>query len=203
PQGEFRENVDRLGYGISGHLAYQPNPFFAVGGALGVITYGNQVRHEPFSYTIPDVMVKVTTTNSFMFGHILMQIGIPMGYVRPYAEGRFGFNYLWTETKIEDIDDEENEIASSTNFSDATFCYGFGGGLMIKVYETPKKKKSKQDSDVSKLYVDLKAIYSYGGEAEYLKEGSIECGAEGQVTYDVSKSKTDLLTVNVGVAFEF
>ncbi|MCD6594073.1 hypothetical protein J7L68_00130 [bacterium] len=209
PQGEFRDNIDRLGYGIGGRLVYLPNDIFAIGGALGILAYGNEVREEPFSYTIPDVTVRVTTTNNFFFGHIIAQVAAPMGYVKPYIEGHFGFNYLWTETSIENMgsSDDDNEIASSTNFDDIVFCYGGGGGLMVKVYEEKHKtniihhKKSK--GDLNKVYIDIKAIYTLGGTAEYLKEGSVHQGESGTVEYDVSKSKTDLLTVQVGLVFEF
>ena len=211
PQGEFRDNVDRLGYGLGGRLAYQPNGIFAIGGALGILSYGNQTRQEPFSYTIPDVTVDVTTSNNFLFGHIIAQIGAPMGYVKPYIEGHFGFNYLWTDTRIEsnESSDSDDVIASSTNFEDFTFAYGGGGGLMVKVYEKRQRHSrkiihhKKNNSDFGKVYIDIKAIYTSGGTAEYLKEGSIHQGENGTVEYDISKSKTDLLTVQVGVGFEF
>jgi len=44
--------------------------------------------------------------------------------------------------------------------------------------------------------------YIIGGEAEYLKEGSITF-EDLNVYYDVSKSKTDLMTAHIGLAFEF
>jgi len=205
PQGEFKENVDRIGIGISGHIAYQPNPFFAIGVALGTITYGSESRNEPFSTTIPDVMVEVTTTNNLAQVHMMMQVGMPMGYVKPYIEGRLGFNYLWTTTRIEDIDDQD-EVASSTNFDDLALAYGTGGGLMIKVWEKGRASSGRRSSGGSgpdKVYIDLKAIYAFGGEAEYLKEGSIARGEGTEVIYDVSKSKTDLMTIHIGAAIEF
>ena len=209
PQGEFRDNVDRFGYGIGGHLAYEPNDVFAIGGALGILSYGNQTRQEPFSYTIPDVTVDVTTSNNFLFGHIIAQIGAPMGYVKPYIEGHFGFNYLWTDTKIEsnESSDSDGEIATSTNFEDFTFAYGTGGGLMVNLCENKYSKKllhhNKNNRELDKVYIDIKTIYTFGGTAEYLKEGSIHRDGNGTVEYDISKSKTDLLTVQVGVGFEF
>jgi|GEM_PF-2856721 len=39
-------------------------------------------------------------------------------------------------------------------------------------------------------------------QAQYLKEGSIRRAA-GQVVYDVKKSQTDLLSIQIGVAFRF
>jgi len=42
-----------------------------------------------------------------------------------------------------------------------------------------------------------------GGEAEYLKEGSITEDANGNFVYDVQRSTTDLLTWHLGVVFTF
>jgi hypothetical protein len=52
------------------------------------------------------------------------------------------------------------------------------------------------------LYLDLKARYLFGSEAEYLKEGSVIV-ENGRVTYDVSRSKTDLLQIHLGVMAYF
>ena len=68
--------------------------------------------------------------------------------------------------------------------------YGGGAGLLILL--------TKDLGDVKGLYLDLKVRYIYGGEAEYLKEGSITI-QNGRAYYDVIKSKTDLMTFHIGV----
>lgn len=209
PQGEFKESIDRAGFGIGGHIAYQPNPYFAVGGALGLMSYGSETRQERFSLTIQDVWVEVNTSNNFLMFHLLMQFGVPMGYVKPYAEGRLGLNYLWTETSIESQSSEE-PFASSTNLDDTAFSYGFGGGLFIKVWEKSRGRKrtessrtKKSDGQINVFYIDLKATYTIGGEAQYLKEGDIERLDDGTIIYHPSHSTTDLLAVQIGIGVEF
>ncbi|MDO8550105.1 MAG: hypothetical protein Q7S39_08160 [Ignavibacteria bacterium] len=54
--------------------------------------------------------------------------------------------------------------------------------------------------DVGSLYLDFKARYLFGSEAEYMKEGFVKLG-NGRVTYDVSKSKTNLLQIHLGIYF--
>jgi hypothetical protein len=57
PQGEFKDNVDRLGYGGSlQFLFFDPQPGLPVsfGLNLGYLNYGSESRREPFSSTIPD-----------------------------------------------------------------------------------------------------------------------------------------------------
>ena len=197
PQGEFKDNLDENGYGLAGEFLYSPSISpLGIGVSLGFMNYGEESRREPFSTTIPDVEVEVKTTNNIVMGHLLLRAQVKQGPIRPYAEGLVGFNYLFTETKIEDVDDEE-EIASSTNLDDGVFSYGAGGGVMLRLY-TGKVKKTKTLS----ILLNLGVRYILGGEAEYLKEGSIK-RVNGRVVFDKIKSKTDLLTARFGVAVEF
>jgi hypothetical protein len=201
PQSGFKENVDRLGIGLAGMFAYkfEESPFL-VGLSIGGGNYGSDSRHEPFSTTIPDVSVEVTTSNNILFSHLLLQARGSSGPVQPYVEGLLGFNYLWTETKIEDIDDyDDEEIASQTNFDDFAWSYGGGFGLLIKLATFDM---DEGDAKEGKLFLDLKVRYLYGSEAEYLKEGSIKRSGTGKVTYDVNKSDTDLMSFHIGVVLQ-
>jgi hypothetical protein len=200
PQEEFKENVDNAGFGLSGHFGYQiPHSPVLVGTSLGFLIYGSETRREPLSTTIPDIVVDVETTNNILTGHLLLRVQPPMqtGIFRPYLEGLFGFHYLWTETKIQDWDDDDNEIGSK-NHSDAAMSYGGGGGMMIRVYQ----RKKDNSSGMFSVNINLGFRYLFGGEAEYLREGDIK-RENGNVTFTPSKSTTDLLTTNLGVTFNF
>lgn len=196
PQGEFKDNVDRLGYGGSlQFLFFDPKPEMPVSFGLnvGYINYGSESRREPFSYTIPDVFVDVDRTNNLVNFHLLFQIISPTGTIRPYAEGLFGGSYIFTETSIKSRD--YDEVASSTNFDDFAWSYGAGGGFIILL-------KENLGDEVGSLFLDLKARYLFGSAAEYLKEGSVSI-QNGRVAYEVSKSKTDLLQIHLGVVAYF
>jgi len=196
PQGEFKDNVDRLGYGGSlQFLFFDPQPGLPVsfGINFGFLNYGSESRREPFSPNIPDVIVDVDRSNNFLNFHVLFQIIPYSGTFRPYAEGLFGGSYLFTETSIKSRGVEE--VASSTNFDDFAWSYGAGGGFIILLTENV-------GDDIGSLYLDLKARYLFGSEAEYLKEGSVII-ENGRVTYDVSKSKTNLLQIHLGVVAYF
>jgi hypothetical protein len=200
PQNTFKENVEDNGFGLTGYFGYRlPGSPFIIGGTGGFLIYGSETREEPFSTTIPDVMVDVTTTNSIILGHLLFRVQPPAGKVLPYAEGLLGFTYLTTDTRIEDQGDNE-EIATSKNFDDITFSYGIGGGLMIPVYR-PSREKAEKDG-LFGVFIDINIRYLRGGEAEYLKEGSIRRSG-GVVTFDITESRTDLVTVHLGVSFAF
>lgn len=198
PQGEFKENVDRLGYGIQAHgtlWATSKERPFTVGLNIGYIVYGEESEKRRFSNPIPDVYVDVNRTNSLVNFHLLFQVSPFTGTWRPYVEGLFGGAYIFTSTSIESEWDNE-EIATSTNFDDYTWSYGGSSGLLIKV--------GGKMGDVSTLYLDLKARYLFGTKAEYLSEGSITVDQNnGTVYYDVLESKTDLITFHIGVTAFF
>lgn len=201
PQEEFERNVDNTGFGIGLDFTVAPSLSpVSFGGSFGFLIYGSETRQEPFSTTIPDVTVEVETQNSILQGHLLMRLQPNSGFVRPYIDGLLGFNYLFTQTEIKD-DSFGEEIASSTNFDDFAFSYGAGGGFMIRVYDGPAHK-GLIPAKVPTVLIDLRIRYLKGGEAEYLKEGSIGREA-GRVFYDVSKSETDLITSHIGVVLEF
>ncbi len=197
PQGEFKEKVDNVGFGLSGNinfLAPKPKSPFGIGLNMGYIIYGSESRTEPLSSNIPDVFVNVDRTNSLLNFHLLFTIGLPTGRIRPYAEGLFGGSYIYTTTSVKSQGTGE-EFASSTNFDDWAWSYGAGGGLLVLLSGDP-------NTDQNTIYLDLKGRYLFGSEAEYLKQGSVRI-QNGQVYYDVSRSKTDLLTIHAGVLIYF
>jgi len=198
PAGEFKENVDGPGFGLSGHFLFlspTPDRPFGIGLNLGYLNYGQESRKEPFSQFAPDVTINVERSNNLVNFHVLFQLGFGSGSVRPYIEGLFWGSYIFTETSIRSERNGE-EIASSTNFDDFAWSYGGGGGILILI------SSGDGEDDSGSLFLDIKARYLFGSEAEYLKEGSVIV-SNGKVTYQVSKSKTDLITAHVGVVAYF
>ncbi len=197
PQGDFADNVDNPGFGLSGQIGYAPqaNPYF-VGVEVGYMIYGDNTRTVPFSSTIPDVIVDVNTTNNILTAHALLRLQSNVGTLRPYAEGAFGLNYLFTRTTIQNRGFLNAEVASTTNQDDAALSYGGGGGVMLRVHESTKLGRTKE------VLIDLRLRYLAGSEAEYLNEGSIR-QENGRIVYDVRRSKTDLFTIQVGAIFRF
>ena len=99
PQGAFKENVNRAGYGITGNIGFAPSGYaYMPGVEFGFMNYGTEKRREPFSTTIPDVTVDVETQNNFALGHLFVRLQPNNGTVRPYLEGSLGGNYLFTKT---------------------------------------------------------------------------------------------------------
>lgn len=189
PQGEFRQNVDKVGIGGSGYFAYRfkESPF-SVGASIGVLVYGSETRIELLNAAIPEVEVNVTTRNYILMCHLVFRAQPPEGKFRPYVEGLVGFHYLWTDTGVYNQGCCYKKIASSVNQSDWTWSCGAGCGLLMRVYEIRKNREQKTFA----IFIDLGARYLKGGKAEYLREGSI-----------LQISNTDLITARLGLSFTF
>ena len=201
PQNEFSNNVKNMGFGIGMEgLYYFDNGRipFGVGLNIGFINYGNENLNVPLSTTLPGVTVNLSRTNNLANFHLLFQLTTNTITVRPYLDLLFGGNYLFTESKVTD-ENAANDIATSTNISDYAWSYGFGGGLAIKIYEPDPMDISQ----LGTLFLDFKARYLRGTEAEYLTEGSIIGHPNGTVTLLPSISKTDLLQIQIGVTAQF
>ena len=192
PRGSFSENVTNNGYGVGGQflVGLGRSPFH-LGVDAAFTNYGSDEHEEPLSTTIPEVDIKVRTDNNIILTHLLLRAQPRSGRVRPYADGLIGLKYLFTRTSIRNELDEE--LASTTNLSDTTFSYGFGGGLQVRLANIGS------GGDVS---LDTKVRYLRGSQAEYLKRGSIR-RENGSVSFDVLSSRTDVLAVQVGVTFRF
>ncbi|HAY37396.1 MAG: outer membrane beta-barrel protein [Rhodothermales bacterium] len=198
PQGEFGDQVDQIGFGgnIFGAVGMPGTPFM-VGLDAGFMMYGHERRNEPFSTTIPDITVDVVTDNAIASGHFFVRLSPDIPVFRPYADALIGFKYFFTETRIQNENIDDSEIARSTNFSDTALSYGFGGGLQFRLFNGIGRAEGP-----AAVYLDLGARYLIGSEAAYLEEGSIR-RENGKVTFDVTKSETTLLDFNLGVTVKF
>lgn len=200
PQGAFRDNVDRPGFGVDvfGGIGVGQAPV-VIGLDVGFLVYGRERRSEAFSSTIPDVRVDVETTNNILQSHFVLRLQPPEGAIRPYADGLIGFKYLFTQTQINsERFDDDDPIASSTNFDDFALSYGIGGGVDIDVYRPGPDK----ETELSAVAIRFGAQYLLGSEAEYLQEGSIR-RTNGSLTFDVDRSRTTFLEPYVGVSVHF
>jgi hypothetical protein len=193
PQGEFRKNVDRIGYGIEVHGAlWSPSlerPF-TIGLNVSYLVYGEVKENRPW-IGIPGVYLDLSRTNSMANLHLMMQVSPFMGTVRPYLEGLFGGAYIFTTSTVKS-ESSTQDIASSTNFDDFAWNYGGGVGILFKLTD--------QIEGIDALYLDIKARYLFGTEAEYLTEESLQyIKANGEPVFKSQKSKTDFFTFHIGV----
>ena len=193
PTGDFSKNVTNNGYGVGVQLLFgiKTTPFL-VGVDAAFTNYGSDEHTEPISETVPELLVNVRTTNNITMTHAVFRAQPRKGKVRPYADALVGFKYLYTNTSILN-DSTGEELTSTKNLSDLVWSYGFGGGVQVQLGHVGKT------GDIS---LDTKVRYLGGSKAEYLKEGSIR-RENGAVFFDVLSSRTDVVTVQVGVTFRW
>ena len=204
-QGDFKQNTGNDGFGLTAEFLYAPSQsILGIGADVGFLIYGSETQRQPLLTNIPDVKVKVTTNNSIILSHLILRVQNKQGRLRPYIEGALGLNYLFTQTQINstsDWDDDDDTIASSTNFDDTAFSYGAGGGLMWQVYERTGNSSQDHPKPLTVL-LDLRSRYMIGDEAQYLKKGSIR-RENGRVLYDAKQSATDMVTIQLGATICF
>jgi hypothetical protein len=225
PQEQFRDNVDNTGVGGGVFLSIGfPDVPMSLGASLAFLQYGSESRTAPWSTTIPDVFVDVNTSNDLLAGHLFLRLQPTHGFFQPYLEGLIGFNYLWTSTSVHDQGDESEEIASTKHLSDVVLSYGATAGVMFRVwgpprdFEPPTKlevpehpyggaqvdtvsvpEKLEDSVSLESVGIFLDVMYLRGGEADYLREGSIQV-QDGRVKYDVRHSRTDIVIVRIGIS---
>ncbi len=194
PQGDFSDNLEDPGFGLDGHYAYNVTPMTAFGVYMGYLMYGRETRTDRHPL-VGDFNI-VTSNNIFSMG-LLAQLKGADGPVVPYVEGRFGFQYLWTESKLEDDDWANNEaIAETVNYDDFALVYGGGGGISFRLSQG-------QGPGNPGVFLDLKVLYLLGANAEYLTEDDIDIDANEEPVFDANESNTDLMHYQLGVSFTF
>ncbi len=193
PTGDFSKNVTNNGYGVGVQFlrSFGKKPLL-LGVDAAFATYGSDEHTEPISETIPELRVKVQTNNNITLTHLLLRAQPRTGKVRPYGDALIGFKYLYTNTTILN-DSNGEELASTKNLSDLVFSYGFGGGVQVRLGRVGRS------GDIT---LDGKVRYLRGARADYLKEGSIR-RENGSVFFDVLSSRTDVVSVGIGVTLRF
>jgi hypothetical protein len=197
PQNVFKRTVDVVGGGLSGHIGYTPGDSpFLLGFKLLYVNYGSETRSDVIVGSYSPLDADITTTNNILMGHLFARLQPNIGRFRPFVEGFFGYNYLFTETTVRGKNTGET-LSSETNLSDGAWGYGGGGGFLFGITgENLDDPTAPPDG----LCLSASVRYMFGGKARYLKEGSIR-QENGRVVYYTNESTTDLLMIALGVTY--
>ena len=187
PKGEFANNVPNgYGFDLTGMFRLDPQGYFNLRADLGGVRYGHERERIGFPVS-GRVAVDLNTDNQIGFGAFGVQLQIPDGWFRPYANAAVAATYFWTESSISGADNSESFL-QTTNLDDWSHAWVFGGGLMIPFGRS-----------IGAL--NLGARYHYGASATYLKEGDITDNPDGSINLNPRNSKTDLVLWQLGVSF--
>ena len=187
PKGEFANNVPNgYGFDLTGMFRLDPQGYFNLRADLGGVRYGHERQRVGFPIS-GRVAVDLNTNNQIGFGAFGVQLQIPDGWFRPYANAAVAATYFWTESSISGADNSE-PFDQTTNLDDWSHAWIFGGGVMIPFGRS-----------IGAL--NLGARYHYGASATYLKEGDITDNPNGSINLNPRNSKTDLVLWQLGVSF--
>ena len=195
PKGEFAETLDRYAYGGEFEVLYHFKGLpFAAGGSFLYQHFGT-TRERLFAG------INYKTTSGMFVPSLLVRIDPKLRNFSPYIEGTLGGNFINAQTKVSGLivnilgdDEEENTLRE---FYSVSLSYGFGAGVKILL-----KDWSYPGQDKTRLYLHLKARYSYGGEARYLLKDGVEIidhNSYTEIRYYTTESRTDLLTFSAGI----
>ena len=192
PKEEFGQNVGN-GYGADATVMYHllRSGFLNLRFDLSGVEYDHEKNRVPLSPTIGGrIIVDVRTTNSIVGLSWGPEFAIPTGRIRPYANAAYSRLFFRTTSSVHGIDSSDDNIATTTNYSDGTAAWVYGGGIRIPL--------GKISSPVS---LDVGLRYHRGGSAAYLREGSIVDNPDGSTTIAPFFSRTPFLMYAVGVQF--
>ncbi len=187
PKGEFANNVPNgYGFDLTGMFRLDPQGYFNLRADLGGVRYGHERQRVGFPIS-GRVAVDLNTDNQIGFGAFGVQLQIPDGWFRPYANAAVAATYFWTESSISGANNSE-PFAQTTNQDDWSHAWIVGGGVMIPFGRS-----------IGAL--NLGARYHYGASATYLRKGDITDNPDGSINLNPRNSKTDLVLWQLGVSF--
>jgi hypothetical protein len=189
PLGVFGDNIG-FGYGAEGTYLFRLDRrgILSLRGDIGIANYGNESKRVPLSETIGGrVQVRVSTNNFLVPMSIGPQLTWPTGAVRPYVNAGIGGQAFYTESHVNGVDDAD-DFGQTTNQSDFTSSWSTGGGVYVPLSEGHVK-----------VLLDLGVQYYAGGEASYLRPGSIIDLPNAQIAIVPLHSETHLLLARIGV----
>jgi len=206
PVGAFERNIG-FGYGANAAYLFRLDRAGAVSlrGDLAMASYGEEHFYAPLSSTIGGrIQVKVSTRNYVLPLSLGPQIMWPTGSIRPYANAGIGTQLFFTQSSIDDGDDESN--FNTVNQSDWTSAWVAGAGVYIPIYKSKgvyTPPLASEDAPVQRLdmrfLLDVGVQYLNGGRAQYLKPGSIQDLPGGQIRITPLESDTHMLVVRLGL----
>ena len=188
PTGEFADFID-AGFGAEfmARVPLDPRGLLSLRGDLGFLIYGHESKRVCLEGVGCRIEARLNTSNNIFFGGIGPELGLPLGWARPYVNAFMGFSYFATTSSLEDLWGGE-DFLDTQNFGDGTFSWGLGWGMEV---------------DVSRgrvpIAINLGARYQENGVMEYLTEGDIVDHADGSVTLYPNISEANLISYRFGV----
>jgi len=149
--------------------------------------------------------VEARTDSDIAMLHFVARLQPVSGRFRPYFDAMIGFKEFETRTRIDENFDDFGDpddciftdctrpIDNDKNSSDIALSYGVGAGLDVRIYRV--------DAAVISLVAGVH--YLFGEEAKYVDPSSVRIIDANTVQFVTVRSRTDLLTTQLGIDVQF
>jgi hypothetical protein len=149
--------------------------------------------------------VEARTDSDIAMLHFVARLQPASGRFRPYLDAMIGFKEFETRTRIDENFDDFGDpddciftdcsrpIDDDENSSDIAFSYGVGAGLDVQIYRV--------DAAIVRLVAGVH--YLFGERAEYVDPSSVRIIDANTVQFVTVRSRTDLLTTQLGIHIQF
>lgn len=197
PMGEYKDNIDRTGWGSRAGVLIQPDKKLPVklGVELGYTTQGfktqyfNSINFSQFS----DYRVRARLNIFSGLFNLRLQSGTGKQKVNPFVEGLVGWNNFYGTTILQErnpADDYEwDTVDRESTKGYWSLTYGAGAGFDICL----SREKT--------VWLECKVSYLQGSNTLYYTNPSVD--ANGNSKFTVAQSRTDMLIPQIGLKFGF
>jgi hypothetical protein len=193
PVGEFADYVGQGGgFSMFGVFRLGDRESWKLRVDLEVISYGSTTLETPLSPSVPLVDLSVTTENAIGSLALGPELVLGDGRFRPHLNASVGLSQFVTTTSVWGSG-QAFPLVSTKNHETHTYVLTAGGGVRIGISEERPHP----------VVLDLGARYVHHGLTDYLREGGLSEGPNGEVLMEPIRSGTNLITLHLGVEVGF
>jgi hypothetical protein len=200
PQGDFDFETS-FGAAVFGGVGL-PNLPVVLGADFGFLI-GDGDRKTLAESAVSSVVAAASSDIAML--HFVARLQAATGRFRPFVDAVIGFKHFETRTTVNEHFDNFGDpddciftncvrpIDNKKNSSDVALSYGVGAGLDVRIYAIPAVRVS----------VVVGARYLFGEKAKYVIPSSIRIIDGDTVEFETARSRTDLLTTQLGFSVQF
>lgn len=186
-RGDLGSAIDQgFGLELNGGIPIAADGHLRLRGDAGFLIYGiENIEYCDFGCRI---VTDLTTTNSIAYVGVGPELVLARGDIQPYVHATAGMTWFVTTSSV-DYNDGYGPEFETTNYSDHTIGFKYGGGIRFRASR--------------RVAIDLGVTRHENGPVSYLTRGDIVDNDDGSITMFPNQSEADLLNFQLGLSFGF
>lgn len=184
-RGDLGFAIDQgFGLELNGGLPIAADGHLRLRGDAGFLIYGiENIQYCDFGCR---VVTDLTTTNSIAYIGVGPELVLARGDIQPYVHATAGMTWFLTTSSV-DYNDGWGPEGETTNYSDHTIGFKYGGGIRFRASR--------------RVAIDMGVTRHENGPVTYLTKGDIVDNDDGSITMFPNQSEADLLNFQLGLSF--